>query len=370
MKLRRTPRRLVSALAAVSAGIVGVLVVASPAQAHHSEVVGESECDTTTGQWKVHWTVTGYAPPGVQTWWLKEEKATHQAGGSTVTDPNPIPTGSENAKRTNQTFTGTQVVPGNASSATLEVKAKWSNGFGERDRKIGEVHFTDVCEPNKPSPTASFSSNCDGTVSVTLRNDGTANAVFQINGGADITVARNAKPDPITVQPVNGKVTVTSGGQPVGDPFTWTPPDDCAPANIASKSDCTSLTIELTNPQGGTPITYLVKVGAKEETGSLGVDESATVGPFEASDGTEAAVTIGNAAPVVVKWDPDPDDCAPPTTPPTTTAPPATTSTAPALPDTGTGGLGGIIMAGAALVLGGAGLLTVLFLRRRRSATS
>jgi hypothetical protein len=361
VNLRRTPRRLASAVAALAAGIVGALVVASPAQAHHSDVVGETECDTATGQWKVHWTVTGYAPYGVQQWWLKDEKATHGVSGSTVTDSNPIPTGSGNAKSTSQTFTGTQTVPGNASWAELQVKAKWSNGFTEGTFRTGKVNFTDTCEPNKPAPTATFTSNCDGTVTVTLRNDdGKADAVFQINGGADITVAPNAKPDPITVQPVNGKVTVTSGGQPVGDPFTWTPPDDCAPAAIASKSDCTSLTVELTNPQGGTPTSYKVRFGSTEETGTLAVNEAKTFGPFQAGPGNAAEVTVGNSDPVTVNWAPDPQDCTTPTT----------TTTTPELPDTGTGGLGGIVVTGAALVLGGAGLLTLLFLRRRRSATN
>jgi LPXTG cell wall anchor motif len=357
VKLRRTTRRVLSALAAVAAGVVGVFVVASPASAHHSAIVGEADCDTATGEWKVTWTVTGYAPSGVAEWWIKEEQATHQTGGSTVTDPNPIPTGEANAKPRTQTFTGTQTVPGDASSAKLKVKAEWSNGFDEDNWQIYTVNFTDVCEQNKPSPTASFSSNCDGTVNVTLRNDdGTADAVFQINGGADIPVAPNAKPDPIKVEAVDGKVTVTSGGEPVGEPYAWTAPEDCTPVEISSKSDCTTLTIELTNPAGGRAIAYKVVVGSDEKTGSLAVGETKQVGPFAASQGTTATVTIGDGQPTTVAWQRDAAACATPT------------STQPALPNTGTSGLPGIIAAGVALVLAGAGLLTMLYLRRRRTA--
>jgi len=149
-------------------------------------------------------------------------------------------------------------------------------------------------------------------------------------------------------------VTVTSGGSPVGDPFTWTAPENCAPVQVSGKADCTTLSVILTNPEGPAT-TYTVVVGGEEKTGQLAVGETREVGPFAAGAGAKATVTVGSGAPTTVDWI-KPENCESPSPTPSSTP----------LPDTGQS-LTGLVSAGAALVLGGAGLLALLYLRRRRA---
>src|SRR5690606_21888854 len=54
---RRVALRAVAVAASAAMGAAAPLALASPASAHHPIVNGTADCDETTGEWVVTWTV-------------------------------------------------------------------------------------------------------------------------------------------------------------------------------------------------------------------------------------------------------------------------------------------------------------------------
>jgi hypothetical protein len=343
-------------------GLIGVLVVASPASAHYTQITGSAKCDTTNGKWVVTWTVASKAHySSTQIQW-KSVQAKHGTGtppGSTSPSA-PFDTTSF-ALNTNLNlpgpFTGTQsFTDGSATWAHIEIKSKWSDGYADSKPSKGDVTLAGGCVQNKPSPTASYQSKCDGSVLVTLRNDsGKADAVFTVTGvSGTTTVAPNATPAPLTIPAGSGHITVSESGTEVGTGYDFKAPESCAPVKLSSKMDCTTLTVQLDNPEG--PATaYKVVSGSQNLTGTLAVGESKTFPAFPASTGTTAVVTVGQQAPVTIPWNAQ-EACTPATT-------------TPALAETGSN-ITPVVSIGGALLAGGAGMIALLFLLRRRRTSA
>ena len=364
-RIRLSFRRALTLAAATVLGLAGVLFVASPASAHITTITGKATCDYTKGEWVITYTVTPTLNNGAQKYKMYSVLAEHKQGSSWVTDPDPVAEKPFSASKPYDlstfpytiptTVTVTQRVSGSATFARLSIKGQWSDGFFEKDyRKSSNIELTGGCVQNQPSPTASFQDKCDGSVLVTLRNDGgKADAVFTVTGvNNPITVTPNATPDPIALPSGTGTITVSVPGKAVGT-HTWVTPEDCAPVKISSKMDCTSLTIELNNPQGPST-TYTVVSGNTNLSGTLGAGETKTLPAFSASSGTTAVVTIGTLAPTTVTW---------------TTQEACATTTPPALAQTGSN-LTPLLSVGGALFVGGAGMITLLFLLRRRRTSA
>jgi LPXTG-motif cell wall-anchored protein len=352
---RPSVRRLLSVLSAVVIGLVGALLFASPASAHYSSVSGTAAC--VNGNWVVSWTVVTHRQPANSTWALYLVLAQHVVSGQApVTDPDPI---TENVfQDSTKNFTGTQTIDGAfKGNAKLSVKAKWSDKYKEYNAQVGTVYLPGGCT-TQPNPTATFAAQCNGSVKVMLRNDnGLAPAVFSITGvPGTTTVPAGMKPTDaavvVTIPAGTGTITVTQGAQnkQVGDAFTWSAPDGCAPVKIDSKMDCAQFSVTLLNPDGPAT-TYTIVAGGQTQTGTLNVGETKDFGPFPGTPGAMAVVTIGTGIPNNVSWV-KPDTC-------------SGSTTAPPLADTG-GDVTNLVALAGVFVGGGIGMIGLLFLIRRR----
>jgi LPXTG-motif cell wall-anchored protein len=359
---RTTPslRRLSILAGGALLGLTAVIALAAPASAHHSEVTGKPQCDTTTGEWVVEWTVNTVAPPEANHFKFIYVKVSPDGSAVTniaQTDGNDYP------HDTGVPIVGVQRLPGNATSATLAVQSKWNNGFQEEGPVSKTVNFGGPCNKDvpKPKPIASFSTSCDGSVKVTVTfpeatdKSITFTVIGESGASAPLTVPAGQTSGSIVVPAENaGTVTVKLGKKTIGEPYERKLPADCSsvsPVKVASKSDCTSLTISIENPKdnkASVEATLTPKGGtAKKVTVAPG--ETAEV-PFTAKEGTVVTLTIGDQS-AEIPWQ-KPSDCST-----------GGGGGGPSLPVTGASIGGAIAAATGLLAVGGA--LFVFFRRRR-----
>jgi len=362
-------RRILGLVIALVAGTLATLIVASPASAHSNGLTPDKwSCDKTTGNFVINWTLTNDFPLTGTIKKVSPVPADSTVTGFTVGAAFPATPG---------TLQGVQTVPGTAQSASLTLMSVWSDGWPHNNGKGaavtgGPIQFGTTCTRDEPAPGVSFLSQCDGSVTVTLVVDSTAShsVTFTIvaNGKSSTTTVAVGASSPVVIPAADaGNIAVSVGNKHLAD-YSWKSPADCAPVKVTSRSDCTTLTVLLDNPGGNAPVTVTVSVNEpasdpKTVTVPGGGSQSVT---FNAAAGTVATVTFGSGAAAAAKVAPAAAAAA--TAPKTFSwvSPGAvcTPTSPPSLPQTGAK-LGGIIGAGAALIVFGAGLL--LFLRRRRN---
>lgn len=351
---RRRLRRLAVLATGALLGLGGVFAIAAPASAHFSTVDGTPTCDTTTGEWVVDWKVNAnnYVPRGVTTFQLVDIEA------------KPVETITGIAKDTDypvdQPIVGKQRLPGDATWASLSVRAKWSDEYVEHDAAYKKIEFDGTCEKNKPKPNVTFESACDGTVTVTLINgeDAKATAEFMVTAGEfskEFAVEPGKSEQVVVPAKDAAKISVKVGDEEFKGGFQA--PKDCAPLEVASLSECDSLTISITNPKGSAPVeATLTPNGGEAQTVTVAPGETKEV-KFEASEGTVVTLTIGDQSGDIA-WE-NPGDCESPSPSPA----PGAGGGGPTLPTTGAA-TGTAIGIAAVLLAAGAGLF--FFFRRRR----
>ncbi|HET6213389.1 MAG TPA: cell wall anchor protein, partial [Micromonosporaceae bacterium] len=174
-----SPRRLLALAGAVAVGVAAAVAFASPASAHFTAVSGKFSCDTSTGEWVVSWTVTSHNTPAEATM-FKLAGIVIGPAGSTITWATPP----DQLQSINTPFTGTQRLPGSATSAKLAVRGSWNNGHVEDTFNTAVVTLTGTCAAPAPKPAATFAAACDRSVTVTLANsaDATGPARFTVTG--------------------------------------------------------------------------------------------------------------------------------------------------------------------------------------------
>jgi LPXTG-motif cell wall-anchored protein len=145
----KSPLRRVSALAAGSLiGLAGVAVFATPAFAHHSTVAGTATCDQKNAQWVVEWTVNAIGN-GSPTQTAQFTRVELTPAKTTLSNPKLVVNGEP--VQAGLPITSTQLVPGDATEATLVVAAKWADPSYEDGRWAkGRVGFSGEC---KKTPT-------------------------------------------------------------------------------------------------------------------------------------------------------------------------------------------------------------------------
>lgn len=347
MKLRAvTVRRALALVGSAAIATFVAVAIPSPASAHHPIVRGAPQCDAATGTWKVTWTV--------------ENSESDLAGKITAVNLSPttstvtnISVGATLPTSRQGGLNGVQVLPGNTRQASLSVTAFWQRpGYSVTRSASAAVELQGTCEiPQEPKPAAAFASHCDGSVITTLMNgaDATKAASFKVTGGNGF--AQEAKVDPnasttIVVPASNAeKIVVTAGRTKVAE-GSFADPQDCAVPQTTVATSCDSLSLSVSNPDGGRSVLGTL-------TPSTGEAFSFTLQPgqeashsFAGSAGLTVAMKVTGLDDETVSWA-------------------KAEACEPALPDTGAS-LTTAITSGAVLVVLGAGIL--FFFRRRRGA--
>lgn len=120
-------RRLLAAAAGLVLGAAGAFAMASPATAHTPEVTGTAECDITTGEWVIQWTVNSSSSDG-------------QGFAGTVTEVTAVPaspalttivTGATVPAQGTGSLQETQRVPGDTPQASLTVTVDFGAPDGQ-----------------------------------------------------------------------------------------------------------------------------------------------------------------------------------------------------------------------------------------------
>jgi LPXTG-motif cell wall-anchored protein len=313
-RFRSVRRRVLAVAASAAVGLVGAVVLASPASAHHSEVKGVPVCDTETGEWVVTWTVTSIAPPRVTAYRLLEVQVKPDRPVSNITatvDDEDFPYDAKSP------LVGEQRVPGDATSASLGVRAEWNvTGYTELRTVWGEVTFGGPCEVETPPPGPAVSDvpTCDDlTVVVTNPADGAPVTVTVTTSAGDEVTEEVAPGDDFTPTfPAEEGLTykVTVDGEELGA-GEWQQPEDCEEPEvvkvpIASRPDCDTLTVEVTNPLEDQAIEATLSDGDQTETLTIEPGDTGEA-TFDAEEGTVVTVTIGDQSEEVA-WT-EPADC-------------------------------------------------------------
>lgn len=301
-------RRLAAIAGGALLGVTAALTfAAAPASAHHSVVKGEPVCDTSTGEWVVTWTVRTFAPPGVDNYKLIE--VVSQPTGNLVADILASGPEAPYALSVNAALVGTQRLPGDATTASLGVRAEWENKFVERNLVSATIQLGGDCKPNKPEPNVSFSSACDGSVTVTLSNSADAKvpALFKISGVNKVFTVKPGESEQVVVPAeVAGKIVVKSGKKKFEGAFEQ--PQDCEPLSLAAKSDCDSLTVSIENPKGSAPVEVTLTPNNGEAQVVKVAPGETKEATFEAEEGLTVTPSIEDEAGEAIAWT-EPADC-------------------------------------------------------------
>ncbi len=186
----------------------------------------------------------------------------------------------EDGKRYGDRKLGSKGAPGNRSTGPQG----WYNG--------GDKSCT--------TPAATFASNCDGTVTVSLSNDGKISKYpveFEVrgeNGWSKKVTVEPGKADNGTVVPAGnaGKVEVLVDGKVIEDgSYSWQRPEDCPLPTITTKADCDTFTLTATNPEGGLPVKVVFTYAKETETRTVQPGDSETV-TFKAGKAETALVAL------------------------------------------------------------------------------
>ena len=293
MNLSQSPLRRTAALAAgAMIGLTGAVAFASPALAHHSEVVGKATCETATGEWVVDWTVTGIGARVGQPYRLTKVDLT--PAGTTVTKLAVT-------ERPNYPYKGSEPVVGQqrisdptATEATLTVRAKFDNGNGDQSDKIGRVALEGKCgkdtppseEPSTPpsTPPSEEPSTPPSEQPSTPPSE-------------EPSTPPSAEPSvPVSPEPsVPASETPSASPTPSTEPTPEIPTEEI-PVDADIKEiyevTCTTIKIGLDNPEDSLPIDLHYKTSKGEErdlTVNPGEAKSET---FSASEGFSVDLTI------------------------------------------------------------------------------
>ncbi|BCJ54664.1 hypothetical protein Asp14428_61390 [Actinoplanes sp. NBRC 14428] len=145
------------------------------------------------------------------------------------------------------------------------------------------------------TPAVEPVSHCDGSVTLNLSNTGKISKYavdFTVKAGEftkTVTVAPG-KGETVEVPAGAGTITVSADGM-ADVTYDWQRPEDCPLPTVVVESDCYTVTVIVTNPEGVTPARATVTYAgdAKQITVAPGTSAKAT---FPARDATEATVTI------------------------------------------------------------------------------
>lgn len=345
-RITRLPRRILAISAATFVGALGaVALTAAPASAHHVTVTGKAVCGDAAGTAVVTWTVSNSRTEKVGT--IRE--ATREIAGLTDTEVAP-----------QSSVSGSETVKIARGQISLGLKMIWDGYEEDNFKSPAVVDLSQLkCAPTEvKKPTYSGVSNCDGTITVTVKNTSDAKRTFSVNGDGKEHKDLEIDEKWVVTIPADkgGKVAVKwkRSDAPEGadwenkgdkDRIDWVKPEACFTATPKSTCEGLSITVVNTGPKA---ITVKLTVGDKTEETTIepGKDDIAEI---DGVDGVVAKLSVNGGTAQEFKWE-KPADCS-----------------GGGLPVTG---VNAGLLAGAALVLvsGGGGLFYMARRRRIRFA--
>ncbi|WP_117211860.1 LPXTG cell wall anchor domain-containing protein [Allorhizocola rhizosphaerae] len=317
--MNRPTKRLLALAGSALVGAFGAIALASPAQAHHNDLVGKGVCQAD-GQFEVIWKVTH-----PDSWGGRIAKITNITK-SVSTDIQPVaPTTSFGVGTfipPKTSIVGRQIVP--TASASLTVAAQWFEADGKTPAKhpngkdithtarANAMFDVTSCEP-KPIPSATFLNNCDGTVKVHLINPTSKAVDFTVKGGDNwtktVNVAAKGEAD-VVVPAENAKVAivVSAGKDEIAKSPPWARPSECPKPTPLGESTCDKFTIQLSNPEEGQSTEATVTYGTQVKKVTVAPGKTETVELTPSSE-TEATIKFAGWADIFkVKYE-KPADC-------------------------------------------------------------
>ncbi|CCH16524.1 hypothetical protein [Micromonospora lupini] len=150
------------------------------------------------------------------------------------------------------------------------------------------------------TPASTFASKCDGSVAVSLSNDGKISKYaveFEVKGENGFTKKVSVTPgkaDSSIVVPAAdaGKIEVLVDGKVIENgTYSWQRPEDCPLPAVTTKADCKEFALTVTNPEGGLPVKTTFTYGDKTETRTVAAGASETV-TFKAGKDKTAVVAL------------------------------------------------------------------------------
>ncbi|MGC4876621.1 cell wall anchor protein [Micromonospora sp. DT43] len=150
------------------------------------------------------------------------------------------------------------------------------------------------------TPASTFASKCDGSVAVSLSNDGKISKYaveFEVKGENGFTKKVSVAPgkaDSSIVVPAAdaGKIEVLVDGKVIENgTYSWQRPEDCPLPAVTTKADCKEFALTVTNPEGGLPVKTTFTYGDKTETRTVAAGASETV-TFKAGKDKTAIVAL------------------------------------------------------------------------------
>jgi hypothetical protein len=234
-----------TAVLAGLAGIVGVVIFASPAGAWHATVQGTAKCDSSTGTWTVTY-----------------EGTSTNAGTVTVKSLTPQTAYSPTSQHVagNGIFTITQTaVPGTATEASISVHVAWDEQSTENgDFASSPVTLTGLCSKTTTATQPTFTNGTCTNTQPSYTIPDVEGVTYQVNGAVVAPGRHPAQPgDSITVE-----ATAKSGYTRSGDTRSWqftfaALPTNCAAAPTDTPGSCASPNSTYTIPATA-GVTYFV----------------------------------------------------------------------------------------------------------------
>jgi hypothetical protein len=272
--------RVVSVGAAVLAGlagIVGVVIFASPAGAWHATVHGSAKCDSSTGSWTVTY-----------------EGTSTNAGTVTVKSVTPQTAYSPTSQHVgdNGPFTIIQTgVPSTATEASITVHVAWDEQSTENgDFAASPVPLTGPCTKAATAAQPTFNNGTCTTPQPSYTIPDVEGVAYEVNGAVVAPGTHPAQPgDSITIE-ASAKSGYTLGGSTSKWQFTFAAlPTNCAAVPTDTMPSCASphgsYTIPATegvtyfvNGQQTAAGTYTAKAGSTVEITAFGSNGQALPG--------------------------------------------------------------------------------------------
>jgi hypothetical protein len=270
-----------TAVLAGVAGIVGVVIFASPAGAWHATVQGTASCDSSTGTWTVTY-----------------EGTSTNAGTVTVTSLTPQTAYSPQSQHVgdNGPFTITQTnVPSTATEASITVHVAWDEQSTETgDFASSPVQLSGSCMKATTATQPTFTNATCTTPQPSYTIPDVAGVTYKVNGSVVAPGTHPAQPgDSITVEAAAQNGFVLSGDTQSWQ-FTFAAlPTNCAAAPTDTPSSCVSPNGHYTIP-ATEGVTYFVN------------GKQTAAGTYSAKAGSSVKITAvgsnGQAPPGRSSW--------------------------------------------------------------------